>query len=296
MHQAKKYLEEHMFYKFILVAIVAFFIVGFLMFVFGERKVQEKNSSVEASALGQTTPQKEKMFEYYTSPKIAAKPEYTIFLVGDSMTHALGPHGGTFNTYINNLYRPGQKGILIDNYAAGATNILSLEEAMNKETVYWDSTFAPLLSRDFDLILIESFGYNPLSQYPLEEGLKKQTEMLDKVMGKLTSTHPDSAVVFVATISPNRQNYSLPVNPNTTLAERTSQAEERIAYIKNHIAYAESHNIPVVNIFEKSLNESGDGDLRYINPDDYIHPSFEGVDFIGRELADFIYENNILPH
>ena len=77
--------------------------------------------------------------------------------------------------------------------------------------------------------------------------------------------------------------------------DRSKQAEERMTYIKNHISYAQSHNIPFINIFEKSLNEQGDGDLKYINPDDYIHPSYEGVDFIGHEIANFIYTNQILP-
>ncbi len=53
--------------------------------------------------------------------------------------------------------------------------------------------------------------------------------------------------------------------------------------------------IPLVNVYEKSLNALRDGDLKYINPDDYIHPSFEGVDFIGHEIANFIYTEQILP-
>lgn len=258
-------------------------------------KGQIPKSSLVAVQTPTPTPKKDKLFISYTAPSIATKSAYTIFLVGDSMTHALGPHGGTFNGYANDLYKPHNQGILIDNYASGSTNILTLKEAMTTKATYWDSSFEPLLSRDFDLIMIESFGYNPLSDFTLEEGKKKQNEILTEVMTILTNTHPDSAVVFVATISPNKEKYALPVNPYTSLAERTSQVEERIGYIKNHIDYANAHNIPLVNIFEKSLNAQGDGDLKYINPNDGIHPSFAGVDFIGHELANFIYNNNILP-
>src|ERR1035437_2875499 len=56
------------------------------------------------------------VFPSYIPPKIEKKAQYSIVMIGDSMTHALGPHGGTFNTFINDLYRPDNIGILIDNY------------------------------------------------------------------------------------------------------------------------------------------------------------------------------------
>ena len=235
------------------------------------------------------------VFRSYNPPNIESKDTYTIFLLGDSMTHALGPHGGSFYTFINELYKNHNKGVLVDNYAVGSKSILSLDELMTTKATYWDSTFEPLLSREFDLVLVESFGYNPLSQLAIDEGLKRQTAVLDALMTTLITTHGNSAIVFVATIAPSKANYAKNVLFNLTAEQRTLQAEERMAYIKNHINYAQSHNIPVINIFEKSLNDQGDGDLKYINPDDYIHPSFIGVDFIGQEIANFVYVNQILP-
>lgn len=235
------------------------------------------------------------VFRTYTSPKIEKKSTYTIFMIGDSMTLALGPHGGTFNKFINELYKKDNIYILIDNYAQGSTNILSVGDQLTKKTTYWDSTFEPLLSRDFDLILVESFGYNPLSHLGTPEGLKKQEEALNELMKTLITAHPRSAIVFVATIAPNKENYAKKVLLRVPTVDRIQQAEERMAYIENHINYAKSHNIPIINVYEKSLNSQRDGELKYINPDDYIHPSFEGVDFIGREIANFIYENQILP-
>jgi len=235
------------------------------------------------------------VFRTYTAPKIEKKNTYIIFMIGDSMTLALGPHGGTFNQYINELYKKDGIGVLVDNYAKGSTNILSVNDELTQKTTYWDSTFAPLLSRDYDLILVESFGYNPLSQFGLENGIKRQNQALDELMKTLITTHPNSAIVFVATIAPNKENYAKKVILHIPTEDRIKQAEERMAYIENHISYAKSHNIPLVNIYEKSLNANSDGDLKYINPDDYIHPSFAGVDFIGHEIANFIYNNQILP-
>ena len=235
------------------------------------------------------------VFSTYVPPKIEKKDVYTVFMIGDSMTHALGPHGGTFNKFINDLYKNDHKEFLIDNYAEGSTNVLSLNEKMTTKTTTWDSTFEPLLSRDFDLILIESFGYNPLSQFGLEDGITRQNQALTELMTTLVSTHPNSAVVFVATIAPSKEKYALKILLNIHAEDRSRQAEERMTYIKNHISYAKSHNIPIINIYDKSLNEQGDGNLKYINTHDYIHPSLAGVDFIGHEIANYIYDNQILP-
>lgn len=259
-----------------------------------------RNASKSASRILKLSPQHTPtpspfVFTTYTAPSIQKKQEFTIVMIGDSMTYALGPHGGTFHKFINDLYKPHNIGILIDNYAQGAKNILQVDEQLNKETTYWDATFPPLLSSDFDLILIESFGYNPLSQFGVEEGVKKQTDALDELMKTIITNKPNAAIVFVATIAPNRENYANKVLFDISPQDRVGQAEERMTYIKNHIEYAKSHNLPLVNIYEKSLDQTGSGDLKYINPDDFIHPSLEGIDFIGSEIAQYIYNNHVLP-
>lgn len=258
-------------------------------------QTQKPTNSQQTSPVLPTPSPTPFVFRTYTPPKIERRNTYTIFMIGDSMTLALGPHGGTFNQFINELYKKDNIYVLIDNYAKGSTNILSVNDELTQKTTYWDSTFEPLLSRDFDLILVESFGYNPLSSLGIEGGIKRQNQALDELMKTIITTHPHSAIVFVATIAPNKENYAKKILLNIPVADRIKQAEERMAYIKNHISYAKSHNIPIINIYEKSLNDQGDGNLKYINPDDYIHPSFEGVDFIGHEIANFIYTNQILP-
>jgi len=260
----------------------------------GNDTTESSNRFINLSAQPSPTPEPF-VFKTYVAPAKQTKKEYQIVMIGDSMTHALGPRGGTLNTFINDLYKYHNIGIAIDNYAEGSNNILQVHEQLENETTYWDSTFPPLLSREFDLILVESFGYNPLSQMGLEDGIKRQTEALNELMEKLIVAKPNSRIVFVATIAPNRENYAKKIILNIETADRIKQAEERMAYIKNHIEYAKQHNLPLVNIYEKSLDATGSGDLKHINPDDFIHPSFEGVDFIGREIAQYIYDNKILP-
>lgn len=222
-----------------------------------------------------------------TNSLVKYPQDYTLVLVGDSMTQYLG-NSDELRAYLKEYYP--NKTFEILNYGFGSTNILSLEKRLTQKT-FFDREYRPILDIAFDLILIESFGHNPLSDYPLEEGLKKQTEALEKIVKLIRQENPKAKILFVATISPNSKVYAYRA-VDLTDEKRKAWVTERIAYIKNHMEYAESHNIPVVNIFEKSLNEDGDGNLEYISGTDYIHPSPNGVKFISREIADFIFKNH----
>ncbi len=235
------------------------------------------------------------IFTSYNPPKIAQKDVYKIAMIGDSMTAALGPHGGGMSEYMNDLYKSGKNNqrIIIDNYAI-SSNILAVDNQLDQRTRISEYIFGPLMSTDYDAILIESFGYNPLSQFGIEEGIKKQNETLDKLMEKLITKRPNAVVIFIATIAPNIANFGRSTQVTNTSEDRKKQAEERIAYLKNHIEYAIKHGMPLVNIYEKSLTANGDGNLKYINANDDIHPSFAGITFIGEEAGNYIYDTKIL--
>src|SRR5258708_1933305 len=99
------------------------------------------------------------IFRSYTLPIIEKKQTYKIVMIGDSMTAALGPHGGGLSEYMNTLYKinaQDPKRILIDNYAK-SSNILAVNEELSWKTTISEYTFGPLLSEDFDLILVESY-------------------------------------------------------------------------------------------------------------------------------------------
>jgi len=237
------------------------------------------------------------VFKTYAVPVIKKKQVYKIVMIGDSLTEALGPHGGGLSDYMNLLYKESEQSpqrIIINNYAK-SSSILAVNDELIQRVSINGNTFGPLLFEDYDLILIESFGYNPLSQFGVQEGLMNQNLALDSLVKTLISANPHAAVVFVATIAPNIANFAKATQPNDSAEDRAKAAGERIEYLKNHIEYAKEHNIPVINIYQKSLTENGDGDRKYINPNDDIHPSFLGVDFIGREIGNFIYDNKILP-
>lgn len=212
-------------------------------------------------------------------------PDYQIVMIGDSMTESLG-NNDELRAYLKKYYP--DKTFLVLNYGYGATNILSVPERLEKETIH-GRKFQPILDIPFDIIILESFGHNPLSDYPLEEGLEKQNETLDYIVKKIRDTHPNAKLILMATIAPNSKKYGgdgLDLTPE----KRAAWANERKQYIKNHIKYAKDHQIPLINVYQKSLNKDGDGDLNYIETKSYIHPSPLGLYLIGEEVAKVVKE------
>lgn len=221
---------------------------------------------------------------------IKPKDSYTIVLVGDSMTDALGS-GLELKKYLGQYY-PGKK-FDIKNFSVGSTNILTLPDRLQNLTNYNGRITEPALNTDFDIIIIESFGHNPLSHLAIDEGLKKHNKTLDQVISMIKQRKPIALTIFLATLGPHSDRYAEGV-VNLSPEERKKWAKERVTYIKNHIYYARAHKIPLINVYEKSLDTKGEVNIDYISTD-FIHPSVTGVDFVSKEIADFIFRNRLLP-
>jgi lysophospholipase L1-like esterase len=225
------------------------------------------------------------------SGRVKYPDDLTIVMVGDSMTEVLG-NSDELRSYLAEYYP--KKSVEVLNYGYGSTNILSAYERITQETNH-GRIFRPVTNIDYDLLILESFGHNPLSEFPLEEGLKRQNQALDQIITTLQQAHPNAKLVFLATIAPNTRNYAK--NQVELSGEgRRKWADERKAYIENHIKYAQSHQIPVIDVYHKSMDAQGDGKLIYISDRDYIHPSPLGVLLISKEIADFIHNNNLMPN
>lgn len=222
---------------------------------------------------------------------IVPKDSYTLILLGDSMTDYLGS-SEDLKKYLKNYYP--NKQIDIVNFSVGSTNILTVPDRLQNLTNYNGKISQAILNTKFDLILIESFGHNPLTQYSLDDGLKKHSKVMDQALTKIKQRQPWALVILFATIAPHHDRYAEGVS-NLTTEERKEWANIRASYIKNHIDYGRLHKIPVINIFEKSLDENGGGNIDLIDTHDFIHPSPTGINLISEEIAEFIFRNRILP-
>lgn len=214
----------------------------------------------------------------FDSTSIVPKNTYTIVLVGDSMTDYLGS-GEEIKKNLKNYYP--NKELIIKNFSVGSTNILTLPDRLQNLTNYNGRISDPVLNTNFDLILIESFGHNPISP------LSRHNEVMDQAREMIKQRQPWAKIILMATIAPHNSRYAEGV-ANLTTEERIKWAKERALYIENHVKYAKDNKIPLINIYEKSHDD-------YIETNDFIHPSPTGIHFISREIADFIFQKRILP-
>lgn len=223
---------------------------------------------------------------------IKPKKDYSIVLVGDSMTDYLGSSGSEIQKYLKPYYP--NKDIKITNFSVGSTNITTLPDRLQNLTNYNGKISESILNTKFDLIIIESFGHNPLRDVKLEDGLKKHNEILDQARKMIKDRQPEARIILLATIAPHISRYAEGI-ANLSTDERKKWAKERAGYIKNHIEYAKKNNLPLINVYEKSLDSEEGGNIDLINTGDFIHPSVTGVDFISKEIADFVFNSRLLP-
>lgn len=222
--------------------------------------------------------------------KLKYPHDYTFLLVGDSMTEALG-NSDELRGYLNEYYP--DKSFEVLNYSYGSTNILSAKTRLLTQTYHGIRDYRPALDIDFDYLIVESFGHNPLSEFK-EEGIKKQNEALDDLMALVATTSGREKVIFLATIGANRETYVETTQPDLLPEKRAQWANERNAYIRNHIEYARSHGIPVIDVYSESLDSGGDTKQYLVRDDDFIHPSPSGVLFISKKIADFLAKNSFI--
>lgn len=225
------------------------------------------------------------------SGKVKYPEDYTIILLGDSMTETLG-NADELRGYLNESFP--DKTFEVLNYGYGSTNILSAKERLTQTTHHANRDFRPILDIDFDFLIVESFGHNPLSEYPLEEGLKKQTDVLDDIFALVATTSGKQKLIFLSTIGTDKNTYAKNSEPDLSPEVRKQWAKERDRYIQNHMSQAKFYGIPGIDVFSASLDSSGNVKSYLVRNDDNIHPSPKGVLFISRKIADFLVENKLI--
>ena len=270
------------------ISFVLIFVLGLSVGIFGFTKFKVSKTYVSNIIFNPTpTP-----YQFpYKQPVIKKSRSYRTIIVGDSIIRTLGLNANVLREYLIEYYPESE--FVNYNYGYGATNVMSLPERLNEKTVYLEETNPAILKQGFELIIIESFAFNPLSEYPPEEGLVKQTEILEESVRSILKEKPNAALVFMTPIAPSVGEFGKGV-VELSPEQRGFWANERIAYVDNHRKFAEGKGIPVIDVYKASLKPNGAVDLKYVS-NDFIHPSEEGIKLISREIADFIYENKIFP-
>lgn len=227
----------------------------------------------------------------YKNPTIIKNDSYRIVIVGDSIVNSLGLNANVLREDLIKYYPDSE--FVTYNYGYPSSNVLSLYERLTKVTKHASIEYQAILEKEFELIIIESFGYNPLSEYPLEEGLKKQNEELERSVREILSVKPNVSLAFLTPIAPDPVNFAGSTR-DLSPEVRRQWVEERVAYIDRHRKFAEEKGIPVIDAYKASLKSNGEVDRTYIS-DDFIHPSAKGIELMSQTIADYIFNNKIFP-
>lgn len=226
-----------------------------------------------------------------TTVKTARKKAFTISIIGDSMVDTLGPDGGGLDTKLRTIY-PNSTFTII-NHGVGATNIDYGLERLTHGYNYLGAGRPSVLSQSPDVIVIESFGYNP---YPYDEGaISKHWMQLAAMVNTIRTELPATKIVIAATIAPNWDVFGdgAPFINMSPEGKRQKVATIK-QYLESTVSFARGEHLPLADAFHPSMDAQGNGKIGYINGGDHIHYSGEGRAFMASTIARTISENRLL--
>lgn len=209
------------------------------------------------------------------------KSFYAIALFGDSMIDTMGEHLEYLQKDFSEKY-PGTVFHLY-NYGIGSQNAEQGFARFYTPFSNRERSYPPISQINADVVVIGSFAYNPFSPYNRDQhwlALKKLVKEAKKT---------SSAVYMLAEIAPLSYGFGKGphgVNWNVDLAYQ--HATHILELLQNAIDLARELNVPVIDAFNPSKENGVFGIRAYVNPDDGIHPSVAGHEFMAKEIADTI--------
>ncbi len=221
-----------------------------------------------------------------TNPK---KTHYTIALLGDSMIDTLGKELPHLQNLLSKDY-PDYTFTLL-NYGQGGTDLESGLFRLTNQTKYLDNDYPPLLSQNVDILVVESFAYNHWSGHFYD--LDRQWLTIAKIIDTVKINSPKTKIILAATIAPNTKSFG-DGKLNWPPQLKWDSATITKGYLQNLINFATSENYPLADAYHPSLNAAGDGDEKYINQSDHIHPSEEGALLFSKKILETIKQYKMI--
>lgn len=223
--------------------------------------------------------------------RVSKKSSMTIAFLGDSMVDTLGKDLGEVRDGLRSMYP--KTAFTLLNYGVGGENIVSGLARVLDAYSYLGKTHPSLISQSPDLIVVESFGYNP---FPFETGaLEHHWMSLAYIVDALKANIPGAKIVIAATIAPNSRTFGDGAAGLAFSATEKLQRTQTIkSYLENATKFAKSQELPLADAYHSSLDNHGDGRELYVNPGDHIHYSDAGRQFFAKVIVDTITNNKLL--
>lgn len=219
------------------------------------------------------------------------KQSVTVALLGDSMTDTLGPDAPYLVSYLKKIYP--NSTVTIKNLGVGGKPIDDGIERITNGYTYLGASHPSLTSVHPDVVVVESFGYNPVGsdQAALDHHWLELARAIDAIKHAL----PETKIVIAATIAPNASRFGDGA-PNIAFSPEDKQMRTTTIkkYIETTIKFARSEHFPLADAYTASMDATGNGKLIYINSGDHIHYSDAGRALMGSKIAGSIVANKLL--
>jgi lysophospholipase L1-like esterase len=224
-------------------------------------------------------------------PIVTKQKSYSIAVLGDSMVDTLGPGLPQMQDSLKKQYP--KTNFTLYNYGVGATNIEYGIYRITHEYTYLGVQIPALVSKHPDIVIIESFGYNP---FPFDEGaLDKHWLSLATATDTIRQNLPGAKIVMAATIAPNAKLFGDGApGLSFTMEDKRKRTQTIKQYLESTIKFANSQHYPLIDAYHPSLNSEGNGNPKYINPGDHIHTSDEGKRLFADQTVKTFVEHGIL--
>ena len=227
------------------------------------------------------------------APRTARKKSWTVTLLGDSMIDTLGPVGSGLAGRLNAVY-PNATFTII-NHGVGAENIDSGLRRLTNGYSYLGLGRNSVVSEKPDIIVVESFGYNPYPSADINEALTRHWLKLADIVDTIRRELPETKIMFAATIAPNWDVFGDGAPGISFSAQgKLDKVTEIKKYIENTAAFAKSQGFPLADAYHSSMDAKGNGKLSFINAGDHIHYSDSGRAFFSQTVAAAIISNRLL--
>jgi hypothetical protein len=219
------------------------------------------------------------------------KPNVIIALLGDSMMDTLGPDTPALKNALKKNYQ--DTSFVIKNFGVGGTNIRYGIERITTPYTYLNSSYPPLISTNPDVVVIESFGYNPFGSD--ESAITSHWLLLAQAVNTIKNNLPDAKIVIAATIAPNAYAFGDGA-PGLSFSQtdKWQKTDTIKKYLENAVRFANGEHFPLADAYHASLLPDGNGNLQYINSGDHIHYSDAGRAFVAGKIANAIIVNKLL--
>lgn len=243
----------------------------------------------EAEATPSPTPLAKRDLAPPETPRPTRKNAFTIAVLGDSMVDTLGPGVPNLKSRLASLY-PGVS-FTIFNYGVGGTNIDYGLERLTHDYQYLGRSVPSLVSQHPDIVVVESFGYNPYSF--VEGALTTHWLRLASVVDTIKEKLPDTKIVIAATIAPNEHVFG-DGSLNWDEVGKAQKVRTIKNYLDNAVGFAKGEHLPLADAYHPSLDSTDNGKLAYINPGDHIHYSDAGRALFAQKVTEAIVANRLL--